>query len=239
MNFKTLIFSAASAVALVACGEATTTEEASAAPEIAASESAVVETAPETVASEPAAPAEAVVSDAITGVYTPDYKHRYIVFSYDHQNYSNPLIRWDDWTGELNWNAEAPEQSSVSVTINAASASSGVEEFDGHLSGDRLFNAAQFPEITFVSTAVEKTGANTGKITGDLTIKGVTKPVVLDVTFRKGAYDERGSQYKLGFSAKTTVMRSDYGVDFLVPVVGDAVDVVIETEWALPAPAAE
>jgi len=90
------------------------------------------------------------------------------------------------------------------------------------------------PEITFVSTNVEKTGDTTGKITGDLTIKGVTKPTMLDVVFNQGAFDERNNRYKLGFSGKTTVKRSDYGVDLYAPTVSDEVEIVIETEFLMP-----
>ena len=89
---------------------------------------------------------------------------------------------------------------------------------------------------SIVSTNVEKTGANTGKINGDLTIKGITKPVTLDVTFRKGAYEERGNVYKLGFSGKTEINRSEWGLGAYVPVVSDEVDIVIETEWTMAAP---
>ena len=172
--------------------------------------------------------------DAITGTYTDEETHRYITFSYSHQGYSNPIIRWDDWSAVLEWNAEDPEKSSIDVTIDVASVNSGVEEFNGHLKGDGFFDVANYPEITFKSTKVERTGDNTGKITGDLTIKDQTKPVVLDVVFNKAGHDERNSLYKIGFSAKTQVLRSDFGVDRFVPFVGDEVDIVIEAEFVKP-----
>ncbi|WP_428409119.1 YceI family protein [Hyphococcus sp.] len=225
MKFRNYVFAGAAAVALAACGQSSETKAAS---DAAANETASAQQ-----------DADAADFDAPSGEYTPDYKHRYITFSYFHQGYSYPWLRWDDWTGTLDWNADAPEDSSVSVTIQASSIDSGVDEFDGHLKGDRFFDVANHPEITFVSTAVEKTGANTGEVAGDLTIKGVTKPVTLDVVFRKGAYDERGNLYKLGFSGKTAVKRSDWGLDFAVPLVSDEVDIVIETEWTMPAPADE
>ncbi len=219
MNFKTVAFAGVAALALASCGQSASvdaTTEAAAAPGESASAQA---------------DADAVKSDAISGVYTTESGHRYITFSYLHQGLSRPWLRWRDWDGELTWDADAPEASSVNVTINVASIDSGVDVFDGHLTSDQWFDAAQYPEITFVSTAVEKTGANTGK--------GQTKPVTLDAVFNKGAYDERGNQYKLGFSGTTTVKRSDFGVDAYVPYVGDEVDVVIETEWVMPAPASE
>lgn len=174
-------------------------------------------------------------TDAKSGTYTTDDGHRYITFSYSHGGFSNPWLRWRDWTGTLDWNAEDPAASSVNVVINAESIDTGVDVFDGHLKDDRFFDVANHPEITFVSTSVEKTGDNTGEITGDLTIKGITKPVTLDVVFNKGEYDQRNSRYKLGFSGKTTVKRSDYGVDLFAPVVSDEVDIIIETEFLMPA----
>lgn len=216
---------AAAALSLAACGQSAETKTAA---NSAAGEAANAQQ-----------DADTAEFEAPSGEYAPDPNHAYITFSYLHQGYSYPWLRWGEWTGTLDWNADAPEKSSVSVTIDVASVDSGVEEFDGHLVGENWFNASAYPEITFVSTNVEKTGANTGKITGDLTIKGITKPVTLDVTFRKGAYEERGNVYKLGFSGKTQINRSEWGLGAYVPVVSDEVDIVIETEWTMAAPSDE
>lgn len=190
-------------------------------------------------AAEPAAaPSDAVdFSVAKSGAYTTDYKHRYITFSYSHFGFSTPHLRWRDWTGELEWNAENPEKSSVFVTIDANSADSGVDEFDGHLRSDRFFDVANHPEIIFESTSLERTGPNTGKMTGDLTIKEISKPVTLDVVINKAAFDEQRGQYKLGFSARGVVKRSDYGVDLYAPLVSDEVNLVIEAEFTMQAAA--
>ena len=128
---------------------------------------------------------------AISGTYTTDPGHRYITFSYMHQGLSRPFLRWRDWEGTLEWNAEEPASSSVNVVIDTASIDTGVDVFDGHLQEERFFDAANHPEITFVSTGVEKTGDNTGVITGDLTIKGQTKPVSLNVTYNTSRFDDR------------------------------------------------
>lgn len=173
---------------------------------------------------------------APTGVYKTDYKHRYITFSYLHQGYSRPLLRWGDWDATLNWNAEDPTKSSVSAVIKVASVDSGVEEFNGYLQGENFLDVAKYPEITFVSTKLTKTGENTGTMTGDLTIKGVTKPVSLDVTFNRAAFDMRGNKYKIGFSASGSIKRSEFGAGILVPAVSDEVDVSIEAEFESPKP---
>ncbi len=220
MTLRYWIIAGASAFALVACSEQAATQV-------------------ETEAASAQQAAEAIEFNAPSGEYAPDPNHRYITFTYVHQGYSKPWLRWRDWTGTLDWNAEDSASSSVDVTINVNSIDTGVDIFDGHMKGENLFDAANHPEITFVSTGVEKTGADTGKITGDLTIKGITKPVTLNAKFNKGQFEERGGIYKLGFSATTSVNRSDFGITYGVPVISDQVDIVIESEWTMPAPASE
>ena len=176
---------------------------------------------------------------AISGTYQSEERHRYITFSYSHFGYSRPHVRWRDWDATLEWNAEDPAASSVSVTIDVHSADSGVDVFDGHLTGDSFFDAENFGEITFVSTAIERTGDTTGLITGDLTIKDVTKAVTLDAKFNNGAFEERNSRYKIGFSATAQVNRSDFGLGAYAPGVSEEVDIVIEAEFIMPVDADE
>lgn len=182
--------------------------------------------------------ASAVAADvdpsvAPSGSYHNDPRHAYIMFSYDHMGMSRPHVRWRKWSGELDWDAEDPAASSVYVTIDAASVDSGVDEFDGHLRGEGFFDVAGHPEITFESTSIERTGPNTGKISGDLTIKGVTAPVVLDAVINGATDDAQGGVYKLGFSATTTVKRSEFGITAYVPLVSDEVEISIESEFIM------
>lgn len=177
--------------------------------------------------------------EAPSGTYMSEERHRYITFSYSHNGYSNPWLRWRNWDATLDWNAENPSASSVSVVIDATSIDSGVDVFDGHLNGENFFDTANHPEITFVSTSVQQTGETTGTIEGELTIKGTTKPVTLYATFNNAGFDQRKNAHKLGFSGKTTVKRSDFGVDLLAPAVSDEVDIVIEAEFIMPAAADE
>lgn len=171
---------------------------------------------------------------APSGVYTPDAEHRHLLFSYNHQGYSTSFVRWRDWTGEIAWNADKPEKSSVAITIDATKVDSGVDIFDEHLRGEKFFDTAKHPTITFKSTSVKKTGPNKGTITGDLTIKGVTKPVTLDAAFNKAAFDQRGQAHKIGFSGKGVVKRSDWGLGAAVPFVGDEVTIIVEAEFLGP-----
>lgn len=172
------------------------------------------------------------LSAATKGVYAIDKGHGYIAFSYDHQGLSRPQLRWGAWDGTIDFDPSALEKSSVSIMIDAASIDSGVGALNDHLKSADFFEVEKYPTISFKSTKVERTGVSTGKITGDLTIKAITKPVILDVTFNKAAKGRDGKP-KLGFSGATKVLRSDFGVDMAVPFVGDEVAIVIETEWSL------
>jgi polyisoprenoid-binding protein YceI len=227
---KRLLIAGAAAALVAACGKPKT-ETASAEAAAPAAEAAA-EPAPVAVDLAPQPAFDASVAPA--GVYKTDPRHAYITFSYDHQGYSRPWVRWRAWTGELNWNPSAPEQSTITATIDASSADSGVDAFDEHLESADFFDAANHPEISFKSTSISLAGGAKGTMAGDLTIKGVTKPVTLDVTINKAANDDFAKAYKLGFSAKGLVKRSDFGVDKYVPFVGDEVTVVIETEWTMP-----
>lgn len=217
MNFRKALLPLSAAFALAACGQPANGQSSDPAPDAAAAQE----------------------FGAISGNYQSEEKHRYITFSYDHFGYSQPQIRWRDWDATLQWNAEDPAGSSISVTIDADSVDSGVDVFDGHLTGDKFFDTENYGEITFVSTEISRTGDNNGLITGNLTIKGVTKPVTLEAKFNNGAFDERGNKYKIGFSATASVSRSDFGLDYLVPAVSDQVDIAISAEFIMPVGVAE
>ncbi len=216
----------AAAVALAACGKPKQPDAPAAATQGVEAEAPAPEAAPA------AAPFD--VSMTAPGVYKSDGSHAYITFSYDHQGYSRPWLRWRSWTGDLNWNPSDPGKSSISVVIDAASIDSGVDRFDDHLKSADFFDVANHPQITFNSTGVTINGPATARVFGDLTIKGVTKPATLDVTINRAADDDFAKGYKLGFSGKTVVKRSDFGVDKYVPFVGDDVTVIVEAEFVLP-----
>ena len=171
---------------------------------------------------------------AETGSYASDPGHAYITFSYLHQGYSRPFLRWRTWSADLDWNAEDPKKSKVTVEIDAQSIDSGVDKFDEHLRSADFFDVEKHPKITFVSTSLETTGATTGVMTGDLTVKGQTKPVTLDVTLNRAADDDFAKGHKLGFSAKGAVKRTDFDVGKYAPFVGDDVDLIIEVEFVKP-----
>ncbi len=175
--------------------------------------------------------ANAIFGPVTSGTYSLDKGHGYITMTYDHQGYSKPYIRFVGFDAELNLNVESPLESSVTVDIDPATIDTGVPAFDDHLKSADIFDVATHSEISFVSTKLEMTGDKTGKMTGDLTMKGITKPVTLDVVLNKADFYKRGNTNKIGFSAKASLMRSEWDLGFAVPFVGDQVDLIIETEF--------
>ena len=170
------------------------------------------------------------IADAPSGVYKSESGHAYIAMSYDHQGYSRPILRWGTFDATINLDAENAENSSLSVVIDTASMDSGVDAFDDHLRGDGFFDAAQYPTITFNSTSMKQLVQGRGKVTGDLTIKDITKPVTLDVKLNKVGKHFRSKKDLFGISAKTTIRRDDFGVG-KYDAVGQEVKIKIEVEF--------
>ncbi|HWL72183.1 MAG TPA: YceI family protein [Geminicoccus sp.] len=159
-----------------------------------------------------------------------DNSHTAITFTVDHFGYSTVHGFFRDFTGELSLDPEAPETSSVAFTIQADSLDTLFAKRDEHLKSADFLDVANFPTITFQSTKVEPEGDDSAKVTGDLTIKGVTKPVVLDVKLNKLEPSPMTKTDTAGFTVTTVIKRSDFGVSAYVPAVGDELTVRIDTE---------
>ncbi|WP_417320535.1 YceI family protein [Emcibacter sp.] len=174
----------------------------------------------------------AAASDVPSGIYILEKKHAYLQFSYSHMGASHPIILFRNFDATLHYNSGNAESSKLKVTIDPKSIDSGLPKFDEELANDAKFlDAGKYPEITFVATKLEQTSEGKGKMTGDLTIKGVTKPVTLDVTLNKAAKHPMSGQPMLGFSATGSFKRSDFGVGYAVPMVGDEIIMTIEVEF--------
>ena len=170
------------------------------------------------------------ISVAPSGVYKSEAGHAYIAMSYDHQGYSRPILRWGAFDATAIVDSENPENSKLDVVIDVASIDSGVDAFNDHLRGDKFFNVAAYPQITFSSTSMEQILQGRGKVTGDLTIKDITKPVTLKVKLNKVGKHFRTKADLFGISAKATIRRDDFGVG-LYDIVGQEVDINIEVEF--------
>lgn len=145
--------------------------------------------------------------------YEIDPQHAWVAFSINHAGWSTASGLLSNVTGQISFDKDDPSKSTVAVTIDATTLATGFADRDRDLQGPDFFNTAEFPTITFNSTAVEKTGDNTGKITGDLTLIGVTKPVTLDVTFNaETALPWDANAFKAGFTATGSITPADFGM---------------------------
>lgn len=174
--------------------------------------------------------ASADLSAVPSGDYGLDVKHGYISFTYSHMGYSTPQVGFRTFDVNLTLDNANPENSKVDVVIDASSIDSRVDAFNGHLTGEKFFDAAKYPEITFTSTTIKSTGEDTFDVSGDLTIKGISKPVVLATTINKAANHPMSKKPVIGLSAETKVSRSDFGLDRAVPTVGDEVTIYVSVE---------
>jgi len=171
------------------------------------------------------------VKRAPTGAYSLETRHSQIVFAIRHLGLTDFYGRFEKLNGALNFNASDPTKSSVEITIEMTSINVPNAPVIKDLVAADAFNVAKFPTATFKSTAVTRSVPTTGKITGDLTLCGVTKPVTLDVTFNGGTADPMmGNNYDIGFHASTMIKRSDFGLNQMSwnSFVADDVTLIIE-----------
>ena len=155
--------------------------------------------------------------------------HAFIQFKIQHLGYSWLLGRFNEFSGGFSLDPDAIESSKVKVTIEMDSVDSNHAERDKHLRGEDFFNVGKFPTATFKSTGVEKTGDKTAKLTGDLTLKGVTKPIVLDVSYVGGGKDPWGG-YRQGFEATTELRLKDFNIDYELGPASQVVQLYISAE---------
>ncbi len=149
--------------------------------------------------------------------------------------FSRQCAHFLNYDGELVYDAANPANSKVDVIFKTDSIETLNQTFNEHMKGEKLFDAKKYPEITFKSTKFEKLSDKTGKVFGDLTIKGVTKPVILDVTLNYAGPHPLTKKPVIGVGAVTTVKRGDFGVSQGIPLVSDEVTIEIQTEMGTKA----
>lgn len=181
-----------------------------------------------------AAPAAAQTSTdpkhAPTGAYSLETRHSQVLFAIPHLGITDYYGRFNKLFGSLNFNSGDLEKSSVAITIDMTSVDTPSHELIGELMGANVFGASTYPTATFKSTAVKRTGNGTGTIAGDLTLRGVTKPVTLDVVFGGVTSDPLTGADDIGFHATATLKRTDFGITGMVweSMVSDDVKLTIE-----------
>lgn len=197
-----------------------------------------------------AAPTPSPAATAPAGDYTLDPAHCSVLFRVLHLGLSHYTARFTRVDAALHFDPAHPENSSVTATVDPHSIQTDYPnpkpDFDAQLQNEHWLDSAKYPLMKFHSTKVEATGANTGRMTGDLELHGVTHPVTLDVTYNGYMHLDMGAPGDhIGFSAHGTLKRSDFGVKEGIPApgsnmgVGDNVEIVIEAEFVKPMPAAK
>lgn len=163
--------------------------------------------------------------------YQIDPTHTYPNFTISHLGFSTQHGRFDKTTGTLELDL-AKKTGSVDIKIDAASINTGFGKRDDHLRTPDFFNVAEFPEITFKSTKVKFKGNNAATVTGDLTIMGTTRSVMLDVSSIKCGPHPFTKKVKevCGFDATTKIKRSDFGIKYGLPAIGDDVMISLQVE---------
>jgi polyisoprenoid-binding protein YceI len=178
-----------------------------------------------------------VTTTATTTTYTIDKAHSEATFQVRHL-LTRVRGRFSDFEGTIRYDSENPERSSVNATIQATSIDTNEADRDTHLRSGDFFGVDQFPTLTFASTRLTKKGGERLEVSGDLAIRGVTRPVTLDVTFLGKAKDPWGKE-RIAFEAETTINRKDFGLSWNAALetggflVGDEVKITLSVQ-ALP-----
>ncbi|GJD92196.1 Protein YceI [Methylobacterium hispanicum] len=161
------------------------------------------------------------------GTYAVDPNHTQVGWRVSHMGFSNYAGGFSDVSGTLELQPKNPAAAKLSVKIPVASVTTTSAKLTDELKGDQWLDAAKFPDMTFVSTKVVPAGKDHAKVTGDLTLHGVTKPVTLDVTLVGAGTNPLNKKTTVGFEATGKLKRSEFGVKTYVPLIGDELHLTI------------
>ncbi|MET0156019.1 MAG: YceI family protein [Rickettsiales bacterium] len=162
--------------------------------------------------------------------YVFDKNHTNIFWHASHFGFSKPSGKFTEFDGSVTLDKDKPEHSSVEISIDTHSMLTGIPKFDEHLRSADFLDSEKYPKATFKSTRVDVKGDGKATVYGDFTLHGVTKEIPLDVTLNKAGVNPFTKQETAGFSARGTIARSAYGVNYGVPGISDEVDITIEAE---------
>lgn len=171
------------------------------------------------------------VKSAASGIYQLDQSHASVTFRINHLGFSRYTGRFDKMEATLNFDKNAVEKSELDVTIYPNSVDTNNAKLEEELRNDKWFDVIKYPRATFHATKIELTGPTTGKVTGDFTLMGETRPLTLDVTLIGHGEHPMMKKATIGFSATGTLKRSAFGLKNGLPFVGDDVELLIEAEF--------
>jgi len=174
---------------------------------------------------------QSLAANITAGEYELEENHAYLGFSYSHLGLSRPQLQFTDFDATLELDGTNMADSKVSITIASSSIATAVPELDDVLRGTDFLDAANYPEIVFTSTGYEETSDAEGKLTGDLTVAGITRPVSLDVTINAAAMSQMNRREMIGFAANGSVSRADFGMAQFDELVGDELSLNVQVEF--------
>lgn len=184
------------------------------------------------IPSTPAMPGAPTTTRIAAGSYQVDPNHSQVGWEVNHMGFSMLEGMFPVSAGTITIDPAKPAATKVDVTIAVADLAVTSAPFANHLKSDQIFDATKYPTAQFVSTAVKPLGGNKATITGNLTIKGVTKPVTLDATFIGAGNNPMNKKLNFGFGASATIKRSDFGLGIALPIVSDEVKLHIHAAFA-------
>ena len=165
------------------------------------------------------------------GTFAADPAHTKITWSVNHFGFSTYVGQFSAVSGTLKLDPKSLGATALDATVQTASVGTFLPALDTHIKSPDFLDVTKFPTATFKATSVKATGERTADITGDLTLHGVTKPLVIQATFNRGGANPVDKTYRLGFSGKAVIKRSDFGIKTYVPAIGDDVTLQIEAEF--------
>lgn len=170
-------------------------------------------------------------ADTHSGEYAFDTEgqHQFIMFKISHLGYSWLYGRFNEFDGQFTFDADNPENSSVSVTVQTDSVDTNHAERDKHLRSDDYLDVSKYPEATFKSTRIEKTGEETAKVHGDLTLHGVTREVVLDME-QIGYGDDPWGGYRMGFAGSVEIEPENFGIEMNLGPTAEKLELILSVE---------
>ena len=185
---------------------------------------------PARASDDPAAPSQDP-TQVRAGAYVLDPDHGKITWSVSHLGYSTYYGQFTGLTAKLDLDPKSPENSRLSVSVPLSGVVTGNAHLEQQLASPDFFDTLKFPAATFTATRVEPTSPTTARITGDLILRGTTRPVAVDATFNQAGINPVDQRYSVGFDGRAVVKRSEFGVNAFLPMLGDEVTLRIEGEF--------
>lgn len=167
----------------------------------------------------------------LAGTYNADPSHTAVAARINHLGLSTTTVNFNNVSGSFIYDPAQPQASKLDVTIDMAVLNSGSSERDGRLKSAQFFNVPAFPNVHYVSTSLIPKDSTHATVNGQLTLLGVTKPVALEVTLL-GSGTGLAKDTRVGFSATAKIKRSDFGMTAFLPMVGDDVEIIIDSEFS-------